>query len=407
MFRNSGRPQRSSSSRFGGSGRGGRGGGKRGFGNAQTVSPHVLLARAQQKPTEEQAAAPVEIKHEFADFKLVQPLKDNIAAKGYVTPTPIQDQVIPLVLEGNDVIGLANTGTGKTAAFSLPIINYLYHNRDQKVLIMAPTRELALQIRDEIRSFSNGLKLYSTLCIGGANIRVQINDLRRNPHIIIGTPGRLKDLYDRGELDFGDFATVVLDEVDRMLDMGFIHDITWIMQRTPEDRQTLFFSATMDRNADQLAQQFLKNPIRISVKTRETAANVEQEFVRVFSPVEKMRHLNELLAQEKDSKLVIFGRTQHGVEKLSQTLENSGYNVGSMHGRKTQPARERTLKQFRRNEIRILVATDVAARGLDIDDITHVVNYELPATYEDYVHRIGRTGRAARAGRAITYIDQK
>lgn len=403
MFRQSGRGMRPSSS-FGGPRRG-RSGGSRPRGAAQAVNPRLLLAKAQEQTTHVEAEQTIEVQHAFRDFALVEPIQRNIEMKGYTKPTPIQDQVVPLVLKGQDVIGLANTGTGKTAAFALPILNYLYYHRDQKALIMAPTRELALQIKDEIRSFSTGLKIFSTLCIGGSNINAQINELRRGQHIIIGTPGRLKDLYERRHLDFNDFSIVVLDEVDRMLDMGFIHDITWIMQRTPEDRQTLFFSATMDASADRLAQQFLRQPLKVSVKTRETAANVTQEFVRVFSPIEKMRHLRELLEKEQDGKLVIFGRTQHGVEKLSQVLEDSGYRVGAMHGRKTQPARERTLKQFRKNEIRILVATDVAARGLDIDDITHVVNYELPATYDDYVHRIGRTGRADRRGLAVTYID--
>jgi ATP-dependent RNA helicase RhlE len=372
-----------------------------------TVSASLLRSKAQQNSSHmEEIKVPV-IEHQFADFALSQAIKDNVAGRGYTEPTPIQDKIIPFALEGKDVIGLANTGTGKTAAFLLPILNRLTKNRDERALIMAPTRELAEQIQQECRAFSVKLGIYSTLCIGGANIRSQMGQLERHPNIVIGTPGRLQDLAERRSLHFSEFQIVVLDEVDRMLDMGFIHDMKKILGELPADRQTLFFSATMNNEAERLAQQFLHEPVKISVIQRETTSNIEQTFVQTFSPVEKMRHLQDLLNEvlPNDGKVIVFGRTQHGVDKLVRTLEDSGHDVVSMHGRKTQAARQKALRQFKKSEARILVATDVAARGIDVQDITHVVNYELPATYDDYVHRIGRTGRAERKGIAITYHE--
>lgn len=368
-------------------------------------NPPLINSSRFVKKAEVTQIAEANPKHLFSDFAISQELKQNIAKKGYIRPTPIQDQAIPHILEGRDVLGIANTGTGKTAAFIVPLINKIQKNPRERVLIMAPTRELALQIRDEIRTFSVGLPIYSSLCIGGAFIRNQISEIRRNPQFVVGTLGRLKDLVERKILNLSQFGNVVLDEVDRMLDMGFIRDITYLMSLLSKQRQTLFFSATTTRDVDRLINTLLKDPITISVKTRDTATNVEQDVIRVTSKEEKLPTLQNLLQKPELKKVLIFGRTKWGVEKLSIALFKSGFKVGSIHGDKPQSKRQHVMRLFRDNVINILVATDVAARGLDIVDITHVINYDQPATYDDYVHRIGRTGRADNKGMALTFVE--
>lgn len=343
-------------------------------------------------------------KYQFGDFVIDSQLKQNILSKDYTTPTPIQDQVIPLVLEGKDVIGIANTGTGKTAAFLIPLINKIILERRQKVIIMVPTRELALQIQNELFSFNNNLFIKSAICIGGANIRLQIRDLRNNPSFVIGTPGRLKDLIERKVLYLGNFRTVVLDEADRMLDMGFIQAMQEILSLMPSQRQTLLFSATLSIQVEQLTKQFQINPIKVSVKTRETLAHVDQDIVRVAHQGQKIDVLHDLLVKPDFEKVLVFGQTKHGVQELSDVLNKRGFKSTAIHGNKNQTARQRALKQFKLNEVRILVATDVAARGLDIPNVSHVINFDVPASYEDYVHRIGRTGRAGKPGKALTFV---
>lgn len=342
--------------------------------------------------------------HTFADFNITEELKRNIIAKGYVTPTPIQDRAIPHALLGSDVVGIANTGTGKTAAFLIPLINKVLSDRKQRVLIMVPTRELATQIEEEYWGFASHMRMGAVTCVGGANINRQIATLRRNPNFVIGTPGRLKDLMERRSLDLSKFSTVVLDEADRMLDMGFIADMRFILSQMLEERQTLFFSATMSRDIEKLIGDFLKNPVSISVKTGDTAKSVDQDIVRTAGK-NKIDVLHELLTQPDFSKVIVFGRTKHGVEKLSNLLASRGFKAESIHGNKTQGKRERALGAFKKNQIQVLVATDVAARGIDVDDVSHVINYDLPMTYDDYVHRIGRTGRAGKGGKALTFID--
>jgi ATP-dependent RNA helicase RhlE len=352
---------------------------------------------------------PVEVyqsRHMFADFALNPILKSNIAAKGYTTPTAIQDQTIPYGLEGKDIIGMANTGTGKTAAFLIPLIHKMTLHTRERVLIMTPTRELALQIQQELKDFSRGLNQFSTLCIGGANIGQQISQLRRQPHFVIGTPGRLKDLLERRCLDLSQFRSVVLDEADRMLDMGFIEDIQALLALLPAERQTLFFSATMSSRIRMLTERFLNQPVTVSVKTQETAANVDQDVVRISHEDDKLDTLHELLIKKEFSKVLIFGQTKHGVERLSDTLAKRGFRSVCIHGNKTQPARQRALNTFKQNEAQIMVATDVAARGLDIPAVSHVINYDIPATYDDYIHRIGRTGRADQKGYALTFVTR-
>ena len=343
-------------------------------------------------------------KNSFSELDVNPQLKKNIAGRGYTKPTPIQDQAIPVILQGKDVLGIANTGTGKTASFLIPLIEKVLKDRNEKVLIMAPTRELTLQIVDELKAFSKSLNIYSAVCIGGSNIRSQVMSLQRNPNFVVGTPGRLKDLINRKCLNLSRFTNVVLDEVDRMLDMGFINDIKYLVSLLPVKRQSLFFSATVSKDANNLIKGFLNNQTTISVKSGDTPDNVEQDIVRVQDKNKKIESLHDLLIKEEFKKVLIFGRTKRGVQRLSSTLTERGFKAGAIHGNKSQAQREKVLTLFKTNQLQTLVATDVAARGLDIADITHVINYDLPATYDDYIHRIGRTGRANKTGKALTFI---
>lgn len=352
--------------------------------------------------------APYVAQNKFVDFGFGERLQKNIDQKGYDTPSAIQDQAIAKILEGRDVIGLANTGTGKTAAFLLPIIERISIRRPRNaVLIMAPTRELALQINEQFNHFSADMDLYSVLVVGGSNIDRQIKGLRRNPHVIIGTPGRLKDLFKRGELKLNEIRGLVLDEADRMLDMGFINDIRTLVSATPEDRQTMFFSATITPAIQELTQQFLNDPHTISVRTSDTSSRVDQDVIRVSSKEEKISALMDLLAQEDLEKVILFGETKFGVQRLSDHIANGGIPSVAIHGNKSQSQRQKALNMFKDNKVRVLVATDVAARGLDIPNVSHVINFDQPATYEDYIHRIGRTGRGSAVGKALTFVDRR
>ncbi len=364
------------------------------------IDPNRFVNRAQ--PVEQNVA--YEPEHRFADFAISQKLKQNILEKGYDKPTAIQDQSINYGLANRDIIGIANTGTGKTAAFLIPLINKVILDRRQKVLIMVPTRELAVQIQTEFNSFATNLQISSAFCIGGANIGSQISNLRRQPSFIIGTPGRLKDLITRKALWLGDFRSVVLDEADRMLDMGFINDMRLILSLLPTPRQTLLFSATLSPEIETLTRQFQKDPVKVIVKTRDTSAQIDQDIVRFTSDDHKIEMLHDLLIKPGFDKVLIFGETKHGVEKLSKVLSERGFKAASIHGNKTQPARQSALRQFKENQVKILVATDVAARGLDIPHVSHVINYDVPASYTDYIHRIGRTGRAGNTGNALTFV---
>lgn len=346
----------------------------------------------------------IEIKHRFEDFPIDSRLKQNIIAHGYVTPTPIQDQVIDHILQGRDVIGIANTGTGKTAAFLIPLIDKIIHNRSEKVLVIVPTRELAVQINDELTAFTKSLNIYSSLVIGGMSINRQILELRQNLSVIIGTPGRLKDLIQRHFLHLGSFQTIVLDEVDRMVDIGFINDIKFIISRLSQNRQSLFFSATVSGQVNSIIESFTKNPITVSVKIKETAHGIDQDVIRVKDNNEKIEKLQSMLRQDEFKKVLIFGRTKWGVERLSKTLQQKGFVAASIHGNKSQNQRLRALSQFKQNQLQVLVATDIAARGIDVSDISHVINFDEPSNYTDYIHRIGRTGRAQKTGKALTFV---
>jgi ATP-dependent RNA helicase RhlE len=340
----------------------------------------------------------------FSDYSITEQLKTNIASKGYISPTPIQDQAIDPILEGRDLIGLANTGTGKTAAFLIPIINKIFQDGRSRALIITPTRELATQINDELRSLSTGMRIYSTVVIGGANMFRQVSDLRRNPQIVIGTPGRLKDLIQRRDLRIENFSIFVLDEVDLMVDIGFINDVKYFISFLPRIRQSLFFSATISPKIQGILQAFVNDPVTVSVKKQDTSENVDQDIIRVGQE-NKIDKLHDLLICNGFEKVLIFGRTKHGIEKLHKELTFRGFKTGSIHGNKTQGQRQRTLDSFKQGQIQVLLATDVASRGLDINNVTHVINYDLPENYDDYVHRIGRTGRAGKTGVALTFVD--
>ena len=365
-----------------------------------TFDPSLLVNEVREYTP----AAEIVVQHKFADFKLDQRLLANIVAKGYETPTPVQDQGIIPMLEGKDIIGIANTGTGKTAAFLIPLINKVLMNRNKKVIILAPTRELAVQIRDELKEFARGLNIYSVLLIGGVSMYRQKLDLREDYNFVIGTPGRVKDMIKERKLNLAFFDSVVLDEADHMVDIGFIHDVKFFISLLPRKRQSLFFSATIDGKVKEILADFVFNPVTISVKTHDTADNVEQEVIKTQSQNTKIDQLHDLLIKKNYEKVIIFGRTKWGVQKVSDELNRRGFRTGAIHGNKNQNQRQRTLTMFKRNELTILLATDVAARGLDIDDVSHVINYDMPATYEDYIHRIGRTGRANKKGTALTFV---
>jgi len=357
-----------------------------------------------KKATEVTFEAKYNPTHTFDDFEIVEALKQNIKNHGYSTPTPIQDQAIAPILEGKDLIGLANTGTGKTAAFLIPLINKIYKDRTQGGLIVAPTRELAFQIYEELKALTVDMKIYSAIVIGGSNITRQIQVVKRTPHIVVATPGRLKDLIQRNAIFLEDYSTFVLDEVDLMVDIGFINDIKFFISYLPAHRQSLFFSATISPKVHQVLEQFVQDPVTISVKQQDTSENVNQDVVKVEAGEKKLEKLHDLLIQDGFDKVLIFGRTKRNVETLHKELDARGFKAGAIHSNKTQGHRQKILASFKNNEIQILLATDVASRGLDINNVTHVINYDLPETYDDYIHRIGRTGRAGKTGTALTFI---
>ncbi len=369
--------------------------------NIETLQEHVFIKKAVQTPIHQETT----MNKTFRDFQLAEIIKRNIDARGYRVPSPIQEQTIPYILEGRDVIGIANTGTGKTAAFLLPLLHRMLSSHEEKTLIITPTRELAIQIQDELFAFSRGVNIESVLCIGGASIHNQERLLRRNPRVVIGTPGRLKDLIRRRTLDLKTYKNFILDEVDRMLDIGFIHDIRFIISYLPEERQSLFFSATMNDSIKEIIRQFLKNPVTISVKKHDTSTNIDQDVIRVKNKEEKIEILQRLLKTEGFDKVLVFGRTKWGIEKLHKLLQKNGFLTAAIHGNKSQGQRQRALQMFKQEQLQALLATDVASRGLDIENVTHVINFDPPATYDDYIHRIGRTGRANKKGIALTFIE--
>lgn len=364
------------------------------------IDPSRFVKVAQ--PREAEAYTPV---HAFEDFNVAPIIKENLRAKGFTSPSAIQDKTIPLALEGRDVIGIADTGSGKTAAFAIPMLQAAMLS-DARALVIAPTRELAQQIDMECRSIGRGSNLRGAVLIGGAGMGAQLRDLRNGPQIVIGTPGRIKDHLERGSLNLGSFKYVVLDEVDRMLDMGFVNDVRAILNQLSPQRQSLFFSATFDSKVNALIDTFSNDPITISVKTGDTGENIHQNIVEVGHDSEKIEKLHDLLIGGDIKKAIIFDDTQRSVERLSIELATRGFKADAIHGGKSQGQRQRSLAKFKDNHVNILVATDVAARGIDVADVTHVINYSTPSSYADYVHRIGRAGRAGKVGHALTFITR-
>ncbi len=380
----------------------------RGFGRAKnsgrsSFNPSQFINRTPSTTEVEEEFSPI---HTFEQFGLAPSLLVSLNKMGVKKPTPIQDRIIPEILKGNDVVGLAETGTGKTAAFLLPLIDMTLKDGKRRTLIVTPTRELAVQIEAELKMLGQGMNLQSVVCVGGAGIGPQISALQRNPRFIIGTPGRLIDLINRGKLQPENIKTVILDEADRMLDMGFINDIRAILGKTPASRETHLFSATMASSAQALVKDFLRNPVEISVKKRDTISSISQNVIS-YSPDKKFEKLTETLEKIKGSRIIIFGAMKYSVEKLAKQLKQFGFSTDSIHGNKSHGQRKRSLDRFKNGQIKILVATDVAARGIHVNNVSHVINYDLPSTFEDYIHRIGRTGRAHKSGEALTFVSER
>ncbi|MGE0595977.1 MAG: DEAD/DEAH box helicase [Hyphomonadaceae bacterium] len=345
----------------------------------------------------------------FQDLGLNAPILKALAAEGYDAPTPIQMKAIPIVLEGRDLTGLAQTGTGKTAAFALPILQRLAETRKHagergvRALVLAPTRELAGQIGESFRAYGRFLGLSTAIVYGGASMHKQRATLLRGVDILVATPGRLLDHVSQRSVKLGGVEILVLDEADHMLDMGFIHDLRRIASLLPQARQSLFFSATMPKPIADLAAHFLTNPMQVAVTpVSSTAERVEQAVIHI-EPAKKQDLLHALLGDESFSRTLVFARTKHGADRVVRKLEDAGFPAAAIHGNKSQGQRERALDAFKKGKARILVATEIAARGIDIDDVTHVINYDLPNVPEQYVHRIGRTARASKSGRAISF----
>ncbi len=390
-----------------GGSRGGNGGGharpfdpKRSF-KKDNIDTKLFINKATINDKETEVYVP---KHAYLDFDLSEILLTNISGMGIHHPSPIQDQAIPVVMTGKDVIGIASTGTGKTAAFLVPMIKNLQKDYKEKVMVMCPTRELAEQVEGHFRKLTKGLKLYSFPIVGGSPIFKQIHELKNGLDMVIGTPGRIKDLIERGKIDMSEFRYVILDEADRMLDMGFIGDMREILGKMRNDKQALFFSATFSDDIKRLCKDFLKDPTTITIKSRDTSANVNQDVIKFSGRDDKLRKLRELLDRQDVSKVIIFRETKRDTDGLADDLRDAGYTASAIHGDMRNSERKRALADLASGKAQVVIATDVAARGIDISDITHVINYDIPNNYETYVHRIGRTGRAGKTGSAYTFI---
>ncbi|NDU98072.1 DEAD/DEAH box helicase [Spirosoma terrae] len=350
---------------------------------------------------------------QFSDLSLIDPILKALAEEGYSTPTPIQQQAIPILLNQRDLLGCAQTGTGKTAAFAIPILQLLsedkYKNprapRRIKALILTPTRELAIQIDDSFKAYGRHLDLRHTVIFGGVSQHGQVNTLKSGIDILTATPGRLLDLMSQGLVSLRDIQFFVLDEADRMLDMGFIHDVKKVIARLPERRQSLFFSATMPPDVAKLADTILNTPAKVEVTPVSSTADTIQQAVYFVDKDNKRKLLVHILNDEQIESALVFARTKHGADKVAKDLMKAGIQAEAIHGNKSQNARQRALSNFKSRQTRVLVATDIAARGIDVDELSHVINYELPNVPETYVHRIGRTGRAGNNGIALSFCD--
>ena len=347
----------------------------------------------------------------FSELGLAEPLLRAISEQGYSEPTPIQAQAIPVVLDGKDLMAAAQTGTGKTAGFTLPLLQRLMESQQRvnangvRALVLTPTRELAAQVGESVRDYGKHLPLKSTVVFGGVSINPQMMAMRRGVDVLVATPGRLLDLYSQNAVKFAQVEVLVLDEADRMLDMGFIRDIRQILNLLPKRRQNLLFSATFSDDIVALAKGLLRNPEQISVTPRNTAAETVKQSVYLVEKAQKTALLSHLISTNKWEQVLVFARTKHGANRLAERLAKDGISSAAIHGNKSQGARTKALADFKQGNVRVLVATDIAARGLDIEQLPHVVNFELPNVPEDYVHRIGRTGRAGATGEAISLVD--
>ncbi len=336
----------------------------------------------------------------FDEMPLHTRLKSALKKKGYVHPTEIQDTTLESLLNRRDLIGLAQTGTGKTAAFLIPLIHRMLQQERIKTLVIVPTRELAVQVEQEYKSLTKGMNFYSACFIGGTNVGRDVHTLRRPVHLVVGTPGRLLDLYKRKALQLDQFSVLILDEFDRMLDMGFAPDVQRITHSMTAREQTMLFSATMDKTQQKLIDGLLKDPVMVRVSADNvTGDHIAQDVIRVAPGQDKFTLLLDLLAKEAFDRVLLFAETKGWVKRLHKKLHSAGIRSDLIHGDKTQNSRQRALEDFKRGKIQVLVATDVAARGLDVSDVSHVINFQMPRTYESYIHRIGRTGRA------YTFVD--
>src|SRR5688572_22621689 len=349
----------------------------------------------------------------FEKLKLIEPILRALKNEGYTTPTPIQEQAIPTLLERRDLLGCAQTGTGKTAAFAIPILQILHQDElfvkgpaGIKTLILTPTRELAIQIGESFASYGKHLRLRHTVVFGGVSQRSQTDALRSGVDILIATPGRLLDLMDQRFVKLQHLKMLVLDEADRMLDMGFIHDVKKIIGRVPIKRQTIFFSATMPTEIAKLADTILTSPVRVEVTPVSSTANTVKQAVYFVEKKDKRKLLLHLLQDRKIVTALVFARTKHGADRVAKDLVQSGIQAEAIHGNKSQGARQRALSNFKSQQTRVLVATDIAARGIDVEELSHVINFELPNVPETYVHRIGRTGRAGANGISLSFCDE-
>lgn len=349
----------------------------------------------------------------FTELNLLEPILNALTKQGYTEPTPIQQKAIPHVLEGKDVMGCAQTGTGKTAAFAIPIIQRIHLAKQKvpsnkiKALIVTPTRELAIQIEESFKNYGSELKLRYTVIFGGVNQNPQVNRLKNGVDVLIATPGRLLDLQQQGFIKLGNLDIFVLDEADRMLDMGFIHDVKKIIKLIPAKRQTLFFSATMPKEITSLANSILTDPVKVEVNpVSSTAEMIEQAIYHVSTP-QKKELLVHVVKESDAPSVLVFTRTKHGADKLVRWLSKHKITAEAIHGNKAQNARQRALTNFKNRSTRVLVATDIAARGIDIDELSFVINYDIPNIPETYVHRIGRTGRAGASGIAVSFCDKE
>ncbi|PTB97855.1 DEAD/DEAH box helicase [Marivirga lumbricoides] len=347
----------------------------------------------------------------FKDLELIEPIQRALDAEGYTSPTPIQQQAIPFILQGKDVLGCAQTGTGKTAAFSIPILQLLYKQKEVRkgiqVLILTPTRELAIQIDESIAAYGKFTRSTHTVIFGGVTQLRQTTALKKGVEILVATPGRLLDLMNQGFIDLRNLSVFVLDEADRMLDMGFINDVKKIIAKLPAKRQTLFFSATMPTEIQSLADSLLHKPAKIEVTPPSSTVDKIKQSLYYVSKADKPKLLLHLMEEQSISTALVFTRTKHGADKVVKFLYRSGIKAAAIHGNKSQNARQNALNDFKNGTIKVLVATDIAARGIDIDELTHVFNFDLPNVPETYVHRIGRTGRAGNDGIAMAFCSIK